>query len=53
MADVLHIQNTHGTRDWLAGGGHVTMKPQNFHQKKKRVKHMQKNPNDGKILTFG
>ena len=20
MADVLHIQNTHGTRDWLAGG---------------------------------
>ena len=35
MADVLHIQNTHGTLDWLASGGHVTMRPQNFHQKKK------------------
>ena len=46
MADVLRIQNTHGTLDWLASGGHVTMKPLNFHQKKKRVKHMNKNPND-------
>ena len=53
MADVLHIQNTHGTRDWLAGGGHVTMKPHNFPRKKKRMKHMQKNPDDWKILTFG
>ena len=44
MADVLHIQNNHGTLslDWLASGGHVTMKPQNFHQKKKRVKPMKK-----------
>ena len=37
MADVLRIQNTHGTLDWLASGGHVTMKPQNFHQKKKTM----------------
>ena len=42
MADVLRIQNTHGTLslDWLASGGHVTMKPHNFHQKIKRVNHM-------------
>ena len=52
-ADVLHIQNNHGTQgrlvgmmvsyrlltnrwrlDWLASGGHFTLKPQNFHLKK-------------------